>query len=146
MSSQTDKKEEFRKYLDKGNVLSILTTVLTDLFELEPKPQDPALYLYQKFGEALSKDSKPPAQTAPAEAPQKDIEMNEAPQTISALPSKPAEPEPAPQPPPAQKTTESKPSAPEQSDPPSQPSSQPAPASAAASAANPPLSLPATSQ
>lgn len=33
-ASQTDKKEDFRKYLEKGRVLAVLTTVLTDLFEM----------------------------------------------------------------------------------------------------------------
>lgn len=33
-SSQTDKKEDFRKYLEKANVLVLLTTILTDLYEM----------------------------------------------------------------------------------------------------------------
>eukprot|EP00177_Eucheuma_denticulatum_P008062 GFKZ01014683.1.p1 GENE.GFKZ01014683.1~~GFKZ01014683.1.p1 ORF type:complete len:207 (-),score=19.06 GFKZ01014683.1:595-1215(-) len=71
MASQTDKKEEFRKYLEKGKVLHVLTTVLTDLFEMDSKPDDPLSYLPHRFGESLSKQPSPP------NGPQKDLPMSD---------------------------------------------------------------------
>lgn len=48
-----DKKEEFRKYLEKTKVISVLTKSLTDLFELESRPDDAVQFLYDRFGEHL---------------------------------------------------------------------------------------------
>lgn len=68
MSSQSDKKEEFRKYLEKGNVLGLLTNILTDLFEMDNKPESPCQYLYQRVGDFINKGTatNPDAPTAPA--------------------------------------------------------------------------------
>lgn len=73
MSSHTDKKEEFRKYLEKHSVLSVLTTVLTDLFEMDTKPSDPLAYLHERFGERVAAKNPAPVTEVPvakAEAPE----------------------------------------------------------------------------
>ena len=67
MSSQTDKKDEFRKWLEKKKVIDVLTKALTDLFESEARPDDPLLYLHTKIGEHVKKQM--PTSTAPAPTP-----------------------------------------------------------------------------
>lgn len=61
-ASQTDKKDEFRKYLERKKVVEVLTKTLTDLFELETRPDDALSYLHSKIGEHVKK----PAPPAPA--------------------------------------------------------------------------------
>lgn len=71
--SQTDKKDEFRKYLERKKVMEVLTKALTDLFELENRPDDPLQYLHAKIGENIkvpeTANAKKPVATEP-EAPQ----------------------------------------------------------------------------
>ncbi|CAN8077334.1 unnamed protein product [Agarophyton chilense] len=148
MASQTDRKEEFRKYLDKGNVLSILTNVLTDLFEMEPKPEDPAQYLHQRIGEAVYKD-KTAATPNHTEAPQKDVEMKDNSQTTPAQQTKPADTETSAQKQSAQESGDPKPAPPEQAKLSNQQPSQTEPVAATpatSSASAAPVSVPATNQ
>lgn len=50
--SQTvdSKREEYRKYLENAGLLDILTRVLTDLFEMEDKPDNVLKYVKMQLG------------------------------------------------------------------------------------------------
>jgi hypothetical protein len=52
MSVQTteQKKEEFRKYLEKGGVIDQLTKVLVGLYEEPEKPENVTAYLKKSLG------------------------------------------------------------------------------------------------
>jgi hypothetical protein len=50
-SQNLDKKDEFRKYLERTKVINVLTQCLTDLFEMDDRPNDPLAYLIAKLGE-----------------------------------------------------------------------------------------------
>jgi hypothetical protein len=51
-ASQTaDKKDEFRKYLERTKVIHVLTKSLTDLFEMDDRPDDPIAYLMTKLAD-----------------------------------------------------------------------------------------------
>ena len=52
MSVQTteQKKEEFRKYLEKGGVIDKLTKVLVGLYEEPEKPENVTAYLKKSLG------------------------------------------------------------------------------------------------
>lgn len=79
--SQTDKKDEFRKYLERKKVMDVLTKALTDLFELESRPEDPLQYLHAKIGENIKvPETKKPVTTEPT-APQLETKP-EAPATM----------------------------------------------------------------
>lgn len=77
-ASQTDKKDEFRKYLERKKVVEVLTKTLTDLFELETRPDDALLYVHTKIGEHVKK-AAPTTGAAPvndAAVPAANVDSN----------------------------------------------------------------------
>ena len=51
---ETSKHDEFRQYLDKSGIIDQLTQILVDLFEKDPKPENPMQFIRNHLG--MSKD------------------------------------------------------------------------------------------
>ncbi|OSX69937.1 hypothetical protein BU14_0994s0005 [Porphyra umbilicalis] len=50
-SKVPDRKDAFRRYLESHRVLDILTNSLTDLFEMDVRPEDPITFLASRLTE-----------------------------------------------------------------------------------------------
>eukprot|EP01061_Rhynchopus_euleeides_P034094 TRINITY_DN57786_c0_g1_i1.p1 TRINITY_DN57786_c0_g1~~TRINITY_DN57786_c0_g1_i1.p1 ORF type:complete len:108 (+),score=56.27 TRINITY_DN57786_c0_g1_i1:48-326(+) len=48
--SSESKKEEYKKYLDKANVIDALTKVLVTLYEEQERPEKPVEYIKKALG------------------------------------------------------------------------------------------------
>jgi hypothetical protein len=60
-ASGTDRRDEFRKYLERKKVTNVLTETLTDLFEMENRPEDPLSFLHKKLADKIAAEGGTPA-------------------------------------------------------------------------------------
>jgi regulator of replication initiation timing len=49
-SDEISQHDEFRQYLDKSGIIERLTQILVDLYEMEPKPENPLQYIRNHLG------------------------------------------------------------------------------------------------
>lgn len=85
-AATAEQRDEFRRYLERKRVTHLLTETLTDLFEMEDRPEDPLAYLHKKLGDKIAGAARPPAPPAAAASAQ------------PAQPAPPASAQPAPSP------------------------------------------------
>lgn len=88
-AATAEQRDEFRRYLERKRVTHLLTETLTDLFEMEDRPEDPLAYLHKKLGDKIAGAARPPPPPAssssapppapPASAPQLETDAPPAP-------------------------------------------------------------------
>jgi hypothetical protein len=67
-ATHVDKRDEFRKYLEKTRVVHHLTQSLTDLFEMDSRPENPLVYIHARLGDVIAADPALVAASAPGAA------------------------------------------------------------------------------
>ncbi|XP_022654313.1 C-Myc-binding protein-like [Varroa jacobsoni] len=69
------KREEFRKYLEKGGALQALSCALSHLYEMPEKPSDPLLFIQERLKQCVEGGKLSEVPPAP---PTEPIDQTEA--------------------------------------------------------------------